>query len=148
MKHLKKFNESKDMFDTNELGDILQELTDIGYLSHVESSWWSDDRGNGVSICIYGKHEYDKNFNCDVDYIYPNEVIPVVERLVIFLNSEGYHPEDYSTKTIEVIKSRPTEKKKREIDITTSRTSKVTFRWDDKIGEYKISGSLSLDFRQ
>lgn len=148
MKYLKRFNESKDMFDTNELGDILQELTDIGYLSHVESSWWSDDRGNGVSICIYGKPEYDKNFNCDVDYIYPNEVIPVVERVVSFLNAQGYHPEDYSTKTIEVIKGRPTEKKKREIDITTSRTSKVTFRWDDKLGEYKISGSLSLDFRQ
>jgi hypothetical protein len=43
MKHLKRIFEGKTMIDTNNLGDILQEITDLGYLSHVESSWWSQD---------------------------------------------------------------------------------------------------------
>jgi hypothetical protein len=148
MKFLKRFNESKYMFDTNELGDILQELTDIGYLSHVESSWWSDDRSSGINICIYGKREYDKKINCNIDCIYPNEVIPVVERLVGFLNTEGYRPEDSSVKTIEVIKNRPVIKTKDEFNVTTSRVSQVRFKWDGELGEYKIGGSLSLYFRQ
>ena len=63
MKYLKKIFENNLMLDTNILGDILQEITDLGYLSHVNSSWWSDDRGNGISVCIYGKDEYDKIIN-------------------------------------------------------------------------------------
>lgn len=148
MKYLKTFNESKSMIDTNILGDILQELTDLGYLSHVESSWWSDDRSNGISICIYGKDEYDKNIGCDVAYIYPDEVMESVERIVDFLKSEGYEAEDYSKKAIEGIKNRPVEKKKTEFNVTTSRTSQVTFRWDNKISGYKICYSLSLYFTQ
>lgn len=157
MKYLKKIFEANEMLDTNILGDILQEITDLGYLSHVESSWWSDDRhGNGISICIYGKDEYDKNFNCNVAYIYPDEIIEVVERLVDFLNGEGYKLEESSKKEIEVIKNRPvypvttgTSKTiKKEIKITTSRTSQVTLRWDDKIEGYKVTGSTSLYFRQ
>ncbi len=56
MKHLKRIFESKFMIDTNYLGDMLQEISDIGYLSHVESNWWSDDRGNSIKITIYGKN--------------------------------------------------------------------------------------------
>lgn len=156
MKYLKKIFETNEMLDTNILGDILQEVTDLGYLSHVESSWWSDDRGNGISICIYGKNEHDKEFDCDVAYIYPDEIIEVVERLVDFLNSEGYNLEESSKKTIDVIKNRPvypvtkgTERiTKKEIKIPTSSTSQVTLRWDDKIEGYKVSGSTSLYFRQ
>ena len=62
MKHLKRIFEGKTMLDTNNLGDILQEITDLGYLSNVQSNWWSDDRGNDIRITIYGKSEYDKKF--------------------------------------------------------------------------------------
>ena len=100
MKYLKKIFENNLMLDTNILGDILQEITDLGYLSHVNSSWWSDDRGNGISVCIYGKNEYDKQFNCEVGYIYPDEVMEVIERLIDFLGSEGYKPYDKDKKEI------------------------------------------------
>ena len=136
------------MLDTNILGDILQEITDLGYLSHVNSSWWSDDRSNGISVCIYGKDEYDKQFNCEVGYIYPDEVMEVIERLIDFLGSEGYKPYDKDKKKIEVIKGRPTEKTKQEIKVATSASSQVTMRWDDKISGYKVRYSLSIEFKQ
>ncbi len=150
MKHIKSYKifESNFMLDTNILGDILQEITDLGYLSHVESRWWSDDRGNSIRIIIYGKDEYDKKFNCNVAYIYPDEVIEVIERLVEFLSSENYSLEENSKKAIEVIKNRPTEKTNDEIKTSTSKLSQVTMRWDDKISGYKVCYSQSLDFRQ
>ena len=148
MKYLKKIFENNLMLDTNILGDILQEITDLGYLSHVNSSWWSDDRSNGISVCIYGKDEYDKQFNCEVGYIYPDEVMEVIERLIDFLGSEGYKPYDKDKKEIEVIKGRPTEKTKQEIKVATSASSQVTMRWDDKISGYKVRYSLSIEFKQ
>lgn len=148
MKYLKKIFENNLMLDTNILGDILQEITDLGYLSHVNSSWWSDDRSNGISVCIYGKDEYDKQFNCEVGYIYPDEVMEVIERLIDFLGSEGYKPYDKDKKKIEVIKGRPTEKTKQEIKVATSASSQVTMRWDDKISGYKVRYSLSIEFKQ
>jgi len=148
MKYLKKIFESNLMLDTNILGDILQEITDLGYLSHVDSSWWSDDRGNSISITIYGKSEYDKELNCEVDYIYPDDVMEVIERLIDFLGSEGYTLYEKDKKEIEVIKGRPTEKTKQEIKVTTSRSSQVTMRWDDMIGGYIVCYSQSLYFRQ
>ncbi len=148
MKYLKKIFEDNFMLDTNILGDILQEITDLGYLSYVESNWWSDDRGNSIRITIYGKDEYDKKFNCNVAYIYPDEVMEVIERLVEFLSSENYSLGEYSKKAIEVIKNRPTEKTNDEIKTSTSKLSQVTMRWDDKISGYKVCYSQSLDFRQ
>ena len=148
MKYLKKIFENNLMLDTNILGDILQEITDLGYLSHVNSSWWSDDRSNGISVCIYGKDEYDKQFNCEVGYIYPDEVMEVIERLIDFLGSEGYKPYDKDKKEIEVIKGRPTEKTKQEIKVATSSSSQVTMRWDDNISGYKVCYSLSIEFKQ
>jgi hypothetical protein len=150
MEHLKPYKifESNLMLDTNILGDILKEITDLGYLSYVESNWWSDDRGNSIKIIIYGKDEFDKKFNCNVAYIYPDEVIEVMERLVEFLSSENYSLEEGSRKSIDVIKNRPTDKTKDEIEVQTSRLSQVTMRWDDKISGYKVCYSQSLDFRQ
>jgi hypothetical protein len=150
MEHLKPYKifESSLMLDTNILGDILQEITDLGYLSYVESLWWSDDRGNSIRITIYGKDEFDKKFNCNVAYIYPDEVIEVMERLVEFLSSENYSLEEGSRKSIDVIKNRPTDKTKDEIEVPTSKLSQVTMRWDDKIRGYKVCYSQSLDFRQ
>jgi len=137
------------MLDTNNLGDILQEITDLGYLSHVTSSWWSsDDRGNDIRITIYGKSEYDKKFDCNVDYIYPDEVMEVVERLIDYLGTEGYSPDDKSKKSLEVLRNKPTSKTKNEIKITTGQYSQNTLRWDDKINGYKLCYSFSLDFRQ
>lgn len=149
MKYLKKIFEGKSMLDTNNLGDILQEITDLGYLSHVTSSWWSsDDRGNDIRITIYGKSEYDKKFDCNVDYIYPDEVMEVVERLIDYLGTEGYSPDDKSKKSLEVLRNKPTSKTKNEIKITTGQYSQNTLRWDDKINGYKLCYSFSLDFRQ
>jgi tRNA/tmRNA/rRNA uracil-C5-methylase (TrmA/RlmC/RlmD family) len=149
MKYLKKIFENNLMLDTNILGDILQEITDLGYLSHVNSSWWSaNDRSNGISVCIYGKDEYDKIIGCEVAYIYPDEVMEVIERLIDFLGSEGYKPYDKDKKEIEVIKGRPTEKTKQEIKVPTSSSSQVTMRWDDKISGYKVCYSLSIEFKQ
>ena len=149
MKYLKKIFEGKTMLDTNNLGDILQEITDLGYLSNVKTDWWSaDDRGNDISICIYGKDEYDKQFNCEVTYIYPDDIIEVIERLIRYLGDEGYSLGTNHKKEIEVIKNRPTEKTKDEIKIIISKFNQVTMRWDDKSNGYKVCYSLSLDFRQ
>ncbi len=148
MKHLKRIFEGKSMIDTNNVGDILQEITDLGYLSHVESSWWSrDDRGNTIRICIYGKSEYDKKFNCNVDYIYPNEIIEVVERLISYLGSEGFSLGEDNKKEIESIKERPTTKTKDELKLSVSRYNALTLRWDDKTNGYKVCYSISLEFR-
>jgi len=149
MKHLKRIFEGKSMIDTNNLGDILQEITDIGYLSHVESSWWSqDDRRNSIRICIYGKSEYDKQFNCEVDYIYPDDIMEVIERLIDYLGTEGYSLSIDDKKEIESIKERPTIKTKDELKISISKYNALTLRWDDKTNGYKVCYSLSLEFRQ
>ena len=149
MKYLKKIFEGKSMLDTNNLGDILQEITDLGYLSNVKTVWWSDDdRGNDISICIYGKYEYDKQFGCEVAYIYPDDIIEVIERLIRYLGDEGYSLDTNHKKEIEVIKNRPTEKTKDEIKISISKYIELTLRWDNKINGYKVCYSLSLDFRQ
>ena len=147
MKYLKKIFEGKSMLDTNNLGDILQEITDLGYISHVQSGWWSDDRGNDIGITIYGKSEYDKKFDCNVDYIYPDDIIEVVERLIHYLGDEGYSLNVDHKKEIEVIKNRPTQKTKAELKISISRYIELTLRWDDKINSYKVRGSIGLDFR-
>jgi hypothetical protein len=147
MKYLKKIFERKTMLDTNNLGDILQEITDLGYISHVQSGWWSDDRGNDIRITIYGKDEYDKQFNCEVDYIYPDDIIEVVERLIHYLGDEGYTLSPEHSKKIKAIKERPTQKNKAELKISISRYIELTLRWDDKINSYKVSGSIGLDFR-
>ena len=70
-----------------------------------------------------------------------------MERLVEFLNGEGYTLEESSKKEIEVIKNRPTEKTKDEIKIVISKFSQVTMRWDDKSNGYKVCYSISLEFR-
>jgi len=148
MKHLKRIFEGKTMIDTNNLGDILQEITDLGYLSHVESSWWSkDDVRNSIGICIYGKDEYDKKFNCEVAYIYPDEVIEVIERLIDYLGSEGYSLSLDNKKEVESIKERPTIKTKDELKISISKNNALTLRWDNKTNGYKVCYSLSLEFR-
>lgn len=148
MKYLKKIFEGKTMLDTNNLGDILQEITDLGYLSNVQSHWWSDDRGNDIRIIIYGKSEYDKKFDCDVDYIYPDDIIEVVERLIRYLGTEGYTLSPEHSKEIKAIKERPTQKTKAELKISISRYIELTLRWDNKINGYKITDAMSLDFRQ
>ena len=136
------------MLDTNNLGDILQEITDLGYLSHVQSHWWSDDRGNDIRITIYGKDEYDKQFGCEVAYIYPDDIIEVVERLVRYLLTEGYKIEEDGSKKIDAINKRPTTKTKDKIEVSISRYSKVDMIWDNKINGYKITDAMSLYFRQ
>jgi len=148
MKYLKKIFEGNSMLDTNTLSDILQDITDLRYLSHVESSWWSDYSPNRIKICIYGKKEWDDKFKCEVAYIYPDDIMEVVERLIDFLESEKYTLEEGDKKEIDVIKNRPIEKTEYQIKVSTGRNSQCTLRWDDKTNGYKVCYSLSLEFRQ
>ncbi len=149
MRHIRKFNESNLMLDTNIIGDILEDITDLNYLSQVESSWWSDKSGNTINIYIFGKEEYNKSSRGNDRYIYIDEILEVIERLVDFLKNEGYRQEEITKKSIETLKSIPTEKTKSEIIFGRSnKTNGMSFRWDEVTNSYKLCHSLNLYFRQ
>ena len=154
MKYLKRIFESNIMLDTNTIGDILQEITDLGYLSTVNTSWRSDDKGNSITIFINGKMDYltfvngKKRIKKEAPCIYPDEVIEVVERLIDFLDSEKYTLQGDSKKAIEFIKGRPTEKTKDVISERISEYIAVTMRWDDSIKGYKVFSNIALHFNQ
>jgi hypothetical protein len=59
MKYLKKIFESS-ILDINNLSDILQELTDLEYKSHLGFDWWSSGE-NSIEVVIYGKKSMMKN---------------------------------------------------------------------------------------
>jgi len=42
MRYIRKYNEAKSIVDTNNLGDILDDLVDLGHVCRVQSDWWSD----------------------------------------------------------------------------------------------------------
>lgn len=145
MKYLKKIFESS-ILDINNLSDILQEFKDFEYESHLTFDWRSSG-GSNIGVTIYGKDEYDKKSGCEVAYIYPDEIIETIERLISFLKTEDFYPDDVTLKKIDVLKKRPTEKTRHEIKVTTSKTSQETFRWDEKTQQYKLTYSFSLYFR-
>ena len=58
MRHLRKFNESRDL--PNSIEDILLDITDLGYLSRIEHILWTkvegdSSRSNACSLTIYDK---------------------------------------------------------------------------------------------
>ena len=57
MKHLRKFNESKEL--PLSIEDILLDITDLGYLSKVEHVLWTkvegESRNTSCKITIYNK---------------------------------------------------------------------------------------------
>jgi len=139
MKHLKKFNESGQMIDTNNLNDILQDIIELGYKCHVESHWWSD-RENSISLIMYGKD--------DRRFIDIQEVLPELERLISYLSTEDYLMDDTSEKRIQTFRDVPSEKTKQNIRISISSMSKIDLVWNKELNKYEMEGSLSLYFRE
>jgi hypothetical protein len=142
MKHLKKFNESGQMIDTNNLNDILQDIIEMGYTCHVESHWWSD-RENTINIIIYGKS--DRSI---LRFIYVQEILPEIERLIYYLESEDYKADENSEKRIQTLKNIPNKKTKQNIEVTISSSSIIDLVWNKDINKYEMQGTLSLYFKE
>jgi hypothetical protein len=142
MKHLKKFNESGQMIDTNNLNDILQDIIELGYTCHVESHWWSD-RENTINIIIYGKS--DRSI---LRFIDVQEILPEIERLIYYLESEDYKADENSEKRIQTLKNIPNKKTKQNIEVTISSSSIIDLVWNKDINKYEMLGTLSLYFRE
>lgn len=157
MKYLKKIFESNKSVDNSTLQDILLEITDLGYLTRVESVWWADpekpERSSYISICIYGRKARFKDahsgFDMDHYYLYRDEIMEVVDKLIEYLSTEDYNLVEDGKKIIDVIKNKiPTKKTKDEINIKTSQYGQITLEWDDSIKGYKIGNAVSLEFRK
>lgn len=142
MRHLKKFYESGQMIDTNNLNDILQDIIELGYKCHVESHWWSD-RENSISLIIYGKKDRSV-----LGFIDIQEVLPELERLINYLSTEDYSMDDSSEKRIQKLMNVPSEKTKQNIEIPISSTSRIDLVWNKDLNKYEMQGSLSLYFRE
>ena len=79
MKYLKRFFESYEMFDPNDLNDCLADLKEIGYKCRVSYNWWNDRSGD-IAIVIYGK-----------DYkIYLEDIYDIISRATSLLSVEDY----------------------------------------------------------
>jgi len=159
MKYLNSYKlfESKSMLDSNIISDIMVDIIDLGYNCHVETDWWSEEGRNGINICIYGIDEYDKKIGCDVGYIYPDDVLETIERLVDYLKSEGYDLDEIGKKEVELIKNCGTGSKlhldrewpkNRDVKKRTGTNSQVTFRFDEEKNKWKVCYSLGLYFRE
>jgi hypothetical protein len=142
MKHLKKFNESGQMIDTNNLNDILQDIIELGYTCHVESHWWSDSE-NSIDVTIYGKKDRSV-----LGFIDIQEVLPELERLINYLSTEDYSMDDSSKKRIQTFKDVPSEKFKQNFEVPISNTSRIDLVWNKDLNKYEMQGSLSLYFRE
>jgi hypothetical protein len=142
MKHLKKFYESGQMIDTNNLNDILQDIIELGYICHVESHWWSD-RENTINIIIYGKKDRSV-----LGFIDIQEVLPEIERLVSYLDTEDYKADESSEKRIQTFMNVPSKKTKQNIEIPISSYSRIVLVWNKDLSKYEMQGSLSLYFRE
>ena len=144
MKYLKKIFENNKVIDTNILGDILLEISDLGYLSHINNSWWSDDRPSSITLTLYGKNQ---------TYIFPDEIMDAVERIVEFLDGEGYVLFDDGEKILEIIKNRPTEQVYKMfvaqlvLEAPIGRHNKVNMKWNKETNQYIITSNISLQFR-
>lgn len=152
MKNIKPYHklfEANTMLDSNNLNEILLEVTDLYYKCLVSTDWWSEPGRNSIRIIVYGKDEYDKSLNCNVSYIFVDEIIETLERLVDYLKSEGYNIDETSKKELDVIRNcESLDKKKKEIKITTSKYSQVTLRFDNIKNKWKVWSSIGLYFQQ
>jgi hypothetical protein len=71
----------------------------------------------------------------------------VLERLINFLRTEDFIPDELTIKKINTLKAKPIKKTKYEIIIQTSPSSQQTFRWDERTQKYKLAYNLSLYFK-
>ena len=161
MKHLRKFNESRTMIDTNNLSDILDELVEIGHVCHVQSDWWSD-RECSINIVIYGDRERicTGRGNSSIGYIYVPDFLPTLQRLVSYLETEEYSPDENTNKRIKIIEesltwkdppigiSESRAKRKDEKSVSISNMSEITFRWDSELKTWLIHGSPDFYFTE
>ena len=158
MKHLRKFNESSQMIDTNNLSDILEDIIELG---HVQSDWWSD-RGCSIDIVIYGDRERicTGRGNSSIGYIYVPDFLPTLQRLVSYLETEEYSPDENTNKRIKIIEesltwkdpligiSESRVKRKDEKSVSISNMSEITFRWDSELKTWLIHGSPDFYFTE
>ena len=161
MKHLRKFNESSQMIDTNNLSDILEDIIELGNTCHVQSDWWSD-RGCSIDIVIYGDKERicTGRGNSSIGYIYVPDFLPTLQRLVSYLETEEYSPDENTNKRIKIIEesltwkdpligiSESRAKRKDEKSVSISNTSEITFRWDSELKTWLIHGSPDFYFTE
>lgn len=165
MKHIRKYNESRTMIDTNNLSDVLTDLVDIGHVCHVQSDWWSD-RECSINIIIYGDKERicTGYGNSAIGYVYVPDFLPIIKRLVSYLETEDYFPDENTSKRIKIIEESltwkdpfidiseaskvPFERRKNEKSISISNMSKLDFRWDSKLKTWLIHGSPTFYFSE
>lgn len=97
---LKNFNESKSMLDSNNLNDILIDLSDIGYEYYIQTIYWSNRNGNRINITFYGPESNKSNM------LYYDDLGEYIERINNYLNGEGYEPWPETIDNIEKFKIR------------------------------------------
>jgi hypothetical protein len=147
MRHLRKFNESRDI--PNSIEDILLDITDLGYLSRIEHILWTKVEGDSSRSDACVLTIYDKRSNEYKGMICIEEIIETLERLVSYLESEGYKLEDLSQRQLEsIIQTNQKDAKsnqKFKISINDYVSTKF-FTQDNKW--YINSTSLSFDFKK
>ena len=165
MRHIRKYNESRAMIDTNNLSDILDELVSIGNVYHVRSDWWSD-RECSIYIVTYGDKERvcTGYGNSAIGYVYVPDFLPTIQRLVSYLQTEDYFPDKDTSKLIKIIEESLTwrdlfidiseaskikfDRRKYEKSVSISNMSKLDFIWDSKLKTWLIHGSPSFYFKE
>lgn len=168
MRYIRKYNESRTMIDTNNLSDILGDLVEIGHVCHVQSDWWSD-RECSINIVIYGDRERicTGRGNSAIGYIYVPDFLPTLQRLISYLETEDYFPDENTSKRIKIIEESMTWKdplkdsqvaisearapkriSKDQKSIIISSMSKIDFVWDSKLTTWLIHGSPNFYFKE
>lgn len=156
MKHLKKYNESSRMIDTNNLGDILLELIDLGHICNISSDWWSD-RESKIEVIIYGDEEKIlSDFATFAGFITLSDSLETIKRVFSYLESEDYFADEDTSKILKtleesltwkdpfILEKAASRKDRKVIDI--SRYKAIDFCWDKETNEWIFVGSLSLYF--
>lgn len=95
--HIKSFNESKSMLDSNNLNDILLDIKDMGYDYYVQTIYWSNDNGNRIVVTFYAPD--------DNNTLYYKDIGEYIERIGDYLKTEGYEPWPQTAKDILDFKS-------------------------------------------
>jgi hypothetical protein len=147
------------MIDTNNLSDILGDLVEIGHVCHVQSDWWSD-RECSINIVLYGDRERICNGHGSsaIGYVYVPDFLPTLQRLISYLETEDFYPDENTTKRIKIIEESLTWKdplisesrarRKDEKSVSISNMSKIDFMWDRELKTWLIYGSPHFDFKE
>lgn len=128
---------SRYVIDFDNINDILQEVVDIGYKFQIETRFNSDDESiNHIDISIWKRP----------GYIYTDEIIDTVGRLVDFLRRGGWEMTNKSKSILKSFSEIP-HIEKGESDYKTIRVGSMeTFdiEWID--GKWGIWNDLKLEF--